>query len=664
MREIGKKVLVIVLVMAMMYSFVLSAWTYIEIHNINTGEFFFTGHVSSGKVNFCINDAPSITTNCDSTAVQGTIYSCKINATDNETGSLTVSYSTVLVNRIFSTDNSTLPFNITLDGNISFTPTNDDVGNYTYNVMTNDLEDCSNSESSLSIDLEITNINDAPVLDTTIPDVEYYAGETIFAYSLNDFFSDPDTDSLTYTVAGNTLISVTIGSDGLVRISSATCGIRERVIFTAMDPYNETADSNLVTITCTNTTNPITEPNTGTSSGGSSGGGGGSVPLCKPEFECFEYHRCNITNQRLMRCVDKEGCDDEEFVTLACQYSPLLDCNETWSCGEWGQCFPNSTQYRTCTDSMACGTQLLMPPLFQECEYIGTCSDGIKNCHDGVCEEGIDCGGSCNVCQSVQVPYPFEEEGGIGIYLLTGLILAVLSAILIYHYFRKEINSALAKAGWYITKRKRKQILLSKEDQKKLLEELEIMDKKLLKAQNKQDLFAILNKDLQAFNYYLNKVLEYNGEFDAQKLTEILDKKKVKIIPTLRTIYKSTFSEIMKVMKNENLVNTYKIKLLIEEVRNIVLQTSTVTLGEYSRDVQEFKPQEHDSYTSRMTLKMTNIYIALQFLETDTAKKRYLELLADYEKIGVNEESVVFDDVRRLYENISYVNGWSWREKP
>jgi hypothetical protein len=139
--------------------------------------------------------------------------------------------------------------------------------------MGDDEEGCSNSVASNSYDLTVLNINDPPFLEQDVPDVDYFAGETVFAYSLNDFFADPDLDSLTYSVSGNSLISINIDSNSLVSISSSQCGIREVVIFSAFDTYNETAGSNAVTITCTNTTNPVVSSSRGTSNGGSGGSG-------------------------------------------------------------------------------------------------------------------------------------------------------------------------------------------------------------------------------------------------------------------------------------------------------------------------------------------------------------------------------------------------------
>jgi len=215
-----------------------------------------------------------------------------------------------------------------------------------------------------------------------------------------------------------------------------------------------------------------------------------------------------------MNCVDKKGCEDAEFVTLPCFYEEPKQCNESWSCSEWGVCFPNGTQLRSCFDDNQCDTNYTLPALAQECDYIGTCSDGIKNCHDGACEEGIDCSGPCNLCKSVQVPYPFQDEGGIWIYMFTGLLMLLLMSILVYHYFRKEINATLAKMAWFINRKKRKQYLLSKEDQKVLMAALLDLEKKLLSAKKKEELYDTLNRYGEIVSVYFMKVLNLEGDLD------------------------------------------------------------------------------------------------------------------------------------------------------
>lgn len=101
-------------------------------------------------------------------------------------------------------------------------------------------------------------------------------------------------------------------------------------------------------------------------------------------------------------------------------------CEEEWYCQDWGICHMNKTQSRICQDINNCNTTEKMPEIVEDCIYEGTCSDNIKNgleegidcgglcelcpwdtelptcedgkrnCQDGVCEEGVDCGGPCD----------------------------------------------------------------------------------------------------------------------------------------------------------------------------------------------------------------------------------------------------------------------------
>lgn len=82
------------------------------------------------------------------------------------------------------------------------------------------------------------------------------------------------------------------------------------------------------------------------------------------------------------------------------------ECVESWVCTEWSECSASGLQTRDCIDRARCGTEKNKPPTEQECIYAGTCNDKLKNCHDGDCEEGIDCGGPCPACTI------FNEESG------------------------------------------------------------------------------------------------------------------------------------------------------------------------------------------------------------------------------------------------------------
>jgi hypothetical protein len=235
----------------------------------------------------------------------------------------------------------------------------------------------------------------------------------------------------------------------------------------------------------------------------------------------------------------------------------------------------------------------------------------------------------------------------------------LLTAILLYHYFHKEINATLAKAGWIITRRRKKQILLSPEDKKKLLAGISELEEKL----GRLELFDILNKYSELVRYYLIKACGdgLSPEFDLEELKAVLNKKKVRIREILRKIFVSSFAKYLEVEQNKVLITKRNIILLLEELRNLVLQTSKVEPEDVAREVKELVIPDKGTL-EKMVVLIINSYIALEFLELEIAKKKYLEILAEYEKFNVKEQQAIFEDVSRLYHNISYVN--SWLEKP
>jgi cellulose biosynthesis protein BcsQ len=96
---------------------------------------------------------------------------------------------------------------------------------------------------------------------------------------------------------------------------------------------------------------------------------------------------------------EEEGAGGEEGETQYNRRTYPSVCHEKWECTQWSECRPEGFQYRTCIDVNKCGTTEDKPKEKRECTYIGTCDDGIQNCHDGSCEEGIDCGGPCGPCK-------------------------------------------------------------------------------------------------------------------------------------------------------------------------------------------------------------------------------------------------------------------------
>jgi hypothetical protein len=654
MKEVGKSIILIVLAIIISQSLVTIMWTYKSVDSYRKTA--LTGKASVGIVSFCINTPPSINlSGCDLNATQDQYFSCWLNITDPNKSNVTFSSQFTSINRSFNSMTDAV-FNLSNDGHINFTPTNDDVGAYSVRFTVDDGFGCSNSENSSDWSFTAINVNDPPYLISEIPDQQYQSNVVLHAFFLDNYFGDPDLDPLHYTVGGNSKIAVTIMNSSEVVISASECDISEVVLFTAIDPYNATNTSNPVVIRC------ITQPATPSpsESSGTGGSGGGSIRRCMPEYECFDYHKCTVNNTKIQRCVDTKGCEDEHFITVPCLYEYINECNESWSCGSWGSCMPNSTQSRNCTDKNRCDTFELMPDVAKNCTYIGTCDDGIQNCHDSGCEENIDCGGPCNSCKSIQIPQPLKEAGGIGIYILTGIVLLLLAAILVYHYFKKEINEALAKAGWLLRRHKQKQILIGPEDKKKLLASLVDLEKKMGRLEPSD----ILSKHTELLRYYLVKACgpKLNAEFDQHALAEYLDKKNKnnkRITPVLRKIFISFFSSQQKISGDNILMTEQNMHLLIEELRNLVIQTSIIEPADIARETKENKIPEKSSRTEKIVWHIINTYIALEFVEVEICKKKYLAMLEEYEKLGIKEQESVFEHVTRLYNNISYVNSWA-----
>jgi hypothetical protein len=655
MNSVGKTLILIVAVLLISQSVFITIQTYTQADAQKRIAAPTAKASAVGIVSICINGPPTIDlSNCSHSATQNTTYSCWLGADDPDYYTFTYSDHWVKFDRRFASSTEVL-FNLTTDGYINFTPNNSDVGNFTINFTVSDGMNCSNSYDSEAFELEVININDPPYLVRDIPNQNLEANETLHAFFLNNYFADPDLDPLNYTVAvANPVFTVTIDpltSD--VVITSTQCDLSTVAIFTAIDPFNATADSNAVTITCLSN-EPAPETGEGEGSGG--GGGGGSLANCVPEYECYDYFQCRKNNTKIQKCIDKKGCQNEAFLTVPCHYEEKITCLENWTCTDWGPCLPNGTQMRDCAEINKCGTKELIPLFSQDCEYIGTCNDGIKSCHDGSCEEGIDCGGPCAECKSIQVPYPFKEEKGILIYIVTGIILLLLTAVLLYHYFHKEINAALAKAGWAISRKKKKQILLKPEDKKKLLEGIIDLESKIGKLEPHQMLISYS----ELIRYYLIKACadKIPAEFDLNELSLALGSQKGRIIEVLRKILAASFAKYIKVEQSKELIKRINNMLLLEELRNLVLQTSETGPEDVAREVKEFSVADKASPIDKITIMITNTYIALEFLELEVAKKKYLEILGAYEKLSIKQQEEVFEDISRLFHHINYVNSW------
>jgi len=130
------------------------------------------------------------------------------------------------------------------------------------------------------------------------------------------------------------------------------------------------------------------------------GGGGGGVSGCGTKWVCDEWKICQNAKKSLEAGLlsgedyrsTKDSCSKEN-----------LDEN---TCG---------IQIRNCLDINSCNSTKNKPQEIQFCHYteIPSCSDGIKNCHDDLCEFLVDCGGPCNACPTCSDKIRNQDEEDI-----------------------------------------------------------------------------------------------------------------------------------------------------------------------------------------------------------------------------------------------------------
>lgn len=586
-----------------------------------------TGQASNaqGRAQICINHPPELGIPCNTLGTQNTTYTCMLNGSDADNASQNITFGALFLNTTLFTINGT-------NGLINFTPSSSQIGNHTINFTLEDNSSCTNGQVSSLFTLSINSSrNRPPILVKNISSVTFNQGEIISAFFLTNYFTDPDGDALTFNVSSQSLYILTIDSvTSEVTINATTCGQTASVIFTGIDPFNETADSNLVSITCVN-------PSTAASSSSSSSSG---QSKCLSQFACFDYTSCTSQGVKTKRCVDENGCKADEYITVVCKAPEVERCVESWSCTDWGECLLNGRQYRTCTDLNGCKGTQKRPMEEQTCRFLPSCFDGLK---DGD-ETGIDCGGSCKPCLTLETPGFIQEDIKPVTYILLILTLLGFGLLMANKYYHKQLHHLLVKSGWYLSGRYDKAILLSEGVKRKLLEDLD----ELLKEMNK-------GSAEEAFERVGGLVEDY---FRESKVTPRASPhyKRSRVKKALPGPLESTldlFYSHSKHLNRKGWPDKDILQFVIEEFRAIINLTSSAEV-KVPYDVKEIKIDEYTHPSEKVRLKMINTWIALQFNEVDLARERYEDLIELYELLDNRSKLSLYSEVYRLYQEIKY----------
>jgi hypothetical protein len=621
-----------------------------------------TARAAQASAELCINHPPYFINlpneTCPTNISQGDNVSCKLNASDFNNNTLTFS-SAFLTN--------VTVFNISEDGWINFTTNNSLVGNHSSLITLTDNLHCSNSEVYELYNFTIINVNDPPYLIEDIPDQEWLYSQILSPFYLNDYFDDPDGDNLSYMVAGNNVITVTIRSNSRVILSASNC-VKEYVIFTAVDPYGLTENSNLVEL---NARCPEEEDPGGGGTGSGGGGGGGiSMGLCIPDWYCNSFGPCRPNGTMIQECYDRNACNPNDYkrvIEKNCTYIKRA-CDEDWVCKEWGLCQPNGTQYRECTDQNDCGTEYNKPDTSRACLY-DTCNNGIKD--PG--EEGIDCGGPCPPCPIVQIPGVIETREDFFIFIIALILLVMLILFFAYRLFRKQFHSLFAKILFKLSKKHRKLILLDNNMKNDLLEDLRIWEKDYVlwnekkksslikKIAEKQKKGKITMQDhlselVGIIRRFLSLALDMDYEFDKEILQKTLEERNLpRNLNKLFSSLWNNFEELeFNFYVNKAVIDDIHLAVWYQEIKTLIYMFSEIN----KKEIKQEYPVEQDSrdYEIESLYKlMYNVHAAIHLDSMVHARNIYMNVIEKYEELSFKNKQASYEDVSRLFEEMRYI---------
>lgn len=333
----------------------------------------------TGSVNICINRAPSLIPLSRKNITIDEVFVLFINATDEDNTTLTFTDNVTWLNISYynKTGNTTI-------GIINVTITNQSlIANHSVRISVDDNSSCDNAQQNYNYSFQIKMYNRAPVLIENIPDLTWYEDTILTGLDLDDYFSDPDGDTLYYNHTSVSNIQITIDNNNVVTFTpdSNWYGLRT-VIFTANDSINST-DSNTVHLTVINVEEAPVEEAPSSAGAGGAGGVGGRKYECTTNWWCTDWSACLPDNTMIRECYDLNNCpevDEEE--------KP----EESMGCVAFPHCF-NGIQDED-EEGVDCGGA--------DCGPCENCYDGIQN--QG--ETGVDCGGPCPPCEEELATVP------------------------------------------------------------------------------------------------------------------------------------------------------------------------------------------------------------------------------------------------------------------
>src|SRR3989339_101815 len=245
--------------------------------------------------------------------------------------------------------------------------------------------------------LTVTNANRPPTIIDYYPEELYFGNKGTNEIYFNITKYDPDyTIPDAYWYVDNSLKEYDTGNSSDEFRYTFSCGVEGNHTVRVDITDGELTDSLEwvvgVTVTaCIDNPPPV---------GDSGGGGGGGSPGCEEKWACGFWQVCQDLNTSLNLGI-LSGKDYRDVVNnCSLKYLFGIDCG---------------IHTRTCVDINNCSTTYKKPNEMESCQYVFNpgCNDGIQNCHGGLCELLVDCGGACPACPTCSDKIQNQGEDGI-----------------------------------------------------------------------------------------------------------------------------------------------------------------------------------------------------------------------------------------------------------
>ncbi|MBU3941524.1 MAG: hypothetical protein KKF74_01280, partial [Nanoarchaeota archaeon] len=527
-----------------------------------------------------------------------------------------------------------------------------------------------------------TIINRAPVLISIMPNETWNEDTILTGRDLDDYFMDPDGETLTFTSTSIPNINVSI--DNVTHVVTYTPQANfygnRTVKFYAYDPHDARAESNVVYLFVIDVPDLIPPPPP-------TAGGGGAGIICEELWECSEWGKCLPSGIQIRICKDLTDCGTEfrkPFESMDCEYvgtcSDLIKnchnglCEEGVDCG--GPCKPCPTCFdgiqNQGEEGIDCGGPCRPCPTCSDgiqnqgeedidcggpCPPCPSCSDGIKNCHHGLCEEKIDCGGPCPACKEIEIPAVVKRAIWPTILLIILLILAIIFIIIRYHkYYQPFIAKMFMKFMPLVVLFKKKKKIVPEE--LKVRESILLRLYKLEKNIDKKSTEELSKEFVKIIRDFLSDLLKIDYEFTYEEFCKEIEKHKISM--PLRIMLVTFFKKVSEIGYKGYKMKKPELRELINEARIIVKLGSEEYL-EGKTEKEEFKKKELGEKRkirkeSKLMLEIYKDLIkakkSIKESDIDSAKLAYIRIKELYEELPVNDKRKIYRKIVWLYNKI------------